>query len=159
MPKFKIGLRIIKTALSVFLCVIISYLISRDSPVLSCLAAIYCLRTDASTSYHFGKHRLFGTFIGVLVSLGVIFIQSFFGRHMLIDATSAAIGIIVVIILCLYTKHPEGIITAASTMLIICFNTPATETFGYAITRLFDVIIGASVAISVDYILPAKKHH
>lgn len=157
MPKFKIGLRIIKTALSVFICVLTSYLLSRDSPVLSCLAAVYCLRTDASTSYHFGKHRLFGTIVGVFVSLGIIFIQSFLGRHMLIDATSAALGVIAVILICVYAKHPEGIVTAASTMFIICFNTPATETFVYALSRLFDVVIGASVAIGVDYILPSKK--
>lgn len=156
MPKFKIGLRIIKTALSVFLCVIISHIIARESPVLSCLAAVYCLRSDASTSYNFGKHRLFGTFIGVLVSLGIIFIQNTVGRHMLIDALCAAIGVVCVILLCLHSKHPEGIVTSASTMLIICFNTPATETFGYAFARLIDVVIGATIALCVDYSLPAN---
>lgn len=157
MPKIKIGYRIIKTAIAVFFCVIISHFISRDTPVLSCLAAVYTMRTNVSTTFAFGKHRFAGTFIGVLVSLGVIFIQRYIGRSPLIDATSAAIGVVLIIVLCLHFKHPEGIITGTSTLLIICFNTLHTETYSYAILRLFDVVIGATVAVAVDYVLPSKK--
>ncbi|MBF0779637.1 MULTISPECIES: aromatic acid exporter family protein [unclassified Granulicatella] len=157
MKHFKIGLRTFKTATAVAICLLISHLISRDSPVLSCLAAVYCLRTDAASSYHFSKHRIFGTSIGVFVSIGAIFIQNILTRTIFSDTLLVFIGVIAVIIFCNMTKHPEGIITSVSTFLIICFNTPATETIHYAFFRIFDVLIGASVAVLVDFSLPGKK--
>lgn len=157
MKHFKIGLRTLKTATAVAICLLISRLISRDSPVLSCLAAVYCLRTDAASSFHFSKHRVFGTSIGVFISIGAIVVQNILPRNLMTDTALVFICIIAIIICCNMTKHPEGIVTSVATFLIICFNTPTTETISYAFFRIFDVLIGASVAILVDYTLPGKK--
>lgn len=157
MSHFKIGLRTIKTALSVFICLIVMHLLNRDSPVLACLAVIYCLRTDNNSTINFSIHRLLGTFIGVGVSILAILAQQQLGNHILIQATIGAIGVILVIVFSNWIKRPEGIIVGSSTFLIICFNTPFTETFGYATTRLLDVIIGATIAIIINYLLPGKK--
>ncbi|MBS4749916.1 hypothetical protein GMA11_01630 [Granulicatella sp. zg-ZJ] len=157
MHHFKIGLRTLKTAISVALCVIICWLVKRDNPVLACLAAVYCLRTDPTSSLHFSKHRLFGTFVGVIVSMLSIVIQQIFIRSVFVDAFVAFSGAILVIVICNLAKHPEGIITAMSTFLIICFNTPYTESIGYAMFRLLDVTMGATVAVVIDWLLPSKK--
>lgn len=157
MHHLKIGLRTFKTALSVFICLLVTYSLQRETPVLACLATIYCLRTDNSSTLHFSGHRLIGTFIGVLVSMLAIMAQTSFGTHILWQALIGAIGIVIVIVCCNITKHSEGIITGSSTFLIICFNTPFTESIGYAASRLIDVVIGATVAIIVNYILPGQK--
>lgn len=157
MQYFKIGLRTLKTAIAVSICMIISHLIARDSPVLSCLAAVYCMRTSTSSTMRFGKHRIFGTLTGGLVSVLAIMLQNIFTRNIVSDTIIVFLNIIVIIVVCNMRKHPESIITAASTMLIICFNTPATETISYAFLRMLDVLIGAGVAIIVDFVLPARK--
>lgn len=157
MSHFKIGLRTIKTAISVFICLIVMHLLNRETPVLACLAVIYCLRTDNNSTINFSIHRLVGTFIGVGVSIIAIFAQQQLGNHIITKASIGAIGIILVIIFSNLLKRPEGIIAGSSTFLIICFNTPFTETFGYATTRLLDVVIGATIAIIINYTLPGKK--
>lgn len=157
MQHLKIGLRTLKTAIAVAICMIISHLIARDTPVLSCLAAVYCMRTNTSTTMRFGKHRIFGTLTGGVVSIFAITLQNIFTRNMLTDTIIVFMNIIAIIVVCNMRKHPESIITAASTMLIICFNTPATETISYAFLRMIDVLIGAGVAIVVDFALPARR--
>lgn len=157
MSHFKIGLRTIKTALAVFICLIVMYLFNRESPALACLAVVYCLRTDNNSTINFSIHRLIGTFIGVGVSLLAIITQQQLGTNIIITALIGAIGIALVIIFSNILKHSEGIVAGSSTFLIICFNTPFTETFGYATTRILDVIIGATIAIVVNYTLPGKK--
>lgn len=157
MQHFKIGLRTLKTAIAVAICMIISHLIARDSPVLSCLAAVYCMRTNTKSTMLFGKHRIFGTLTGGIVSVLAIILQNIFTRNIFTDTVIVFISIILIVLICNMRKHPESIITAASTMLIICFNTPATETITYAFLRMLDVLIGAGVAIAVDFTLPASK--
>lgn len=157
MPNFKVGLRTLKTAISVAICLTISRVVLRDSPVIMCLAAVYSLRKDTSSSFTFSVHRFIGTSIGVFVSMAGILAQQHFSRHIAVDALIAFFGVIGVIVLCNGTKHPEGIITSISTLLFICFNTPTTETLSYALLRLIDVLIGASVAIMIDFLLPS--HH
>lgn len=156
MSHFKIGLRTIKTAISVFICLIIMHLLNRESPVLACLAVVYCLRTDNNSTINFSIHRLVGTFIGVGVSLLAIFAQQQLGNHIIMKALIGSFGIILVIVFSNIFKRPEGIVSGSSTFLIICFNTPFTETFGYATTRLLDVVIGATIAIIINYLLPPK---
>ncbi|MBS4762269.1 FUSC family protein [Carnobacteriaceae bacterium zg-ZUI252] len=158
MHHFKIGWRTFKTALSVFICLLLTYSLQRETPVLACLATVYCLRTDHASTLNFSVHRLIGTFVGVLVSMLAISVQMQVDSHILWQATIGALGTILLIVICNATKHPEGIITGVSTFFIICFNTPFTETFGYAANRLIDVAIGAAVAIVVNFIMPGKKN-
>lgn len=157
MPKIKVGLRTLKTAISVAICLTISRIVLRDSPVIMCLAAVYSLRKDPATSFTFSIHRFFGTTIGVFVAMAGILAQQQFSRHIIVDALVAFFGVIIVIVLCNASKHPEGIITSISTLLFICFNTPTTETLTYALLRLIDVVIGAGIAITIDFLLPS--HH
>lgn len=156
MQHFRIGLRTFKTATAVAICLVVSYLIGH-SPVLSGLAAVYCLRTSTATSLHFSRHRVFGTTIGVFISMLAVFIQGTFPRTIYLDAAIVFFGVILIILFCNLTRHPEGIVTSVSTFLIICFNTPVTESVSYAFSRIFDVFIGALVAVTVDYILPGQK--
>lgn len=155
--QFKIGLRTTKTAISVALSVIICALLSRETPMIAALASVFCLRQDTSSSIKFSIHRISGTLIGGLISIGAISVQHLIGRNPIYDALVAGIAVTLTIMICNAVNHKEGIITAVSSLLFILFNTPHTESVIGAILRLIDVIIGALVAVSVDYILPSKQ--
>src|SRR3712207_21481 len=64
-----IGLRNIKTAFSVFLCVALFQLFHRHYPFYACIAAVSCTKECFSSTYSSGKYRFIGTCIGAMVGI------------------------------------------------------------------------------------------
>ena len=66
----KIGMRNIKTAFSVFICIALFNLFKRDNAFYACIAAVICMKDTYENSLSIGINRLLGTFLGGL--LGII---------------------------------------------------------------------------------------
>ena len=86
--KLHIGMRTVKSSVSVGLCVLLFKLLDRGSPMLAGLAAIFALREDWKRSAHFGIRRVGGNaiagglaiaLIAIKSSLGLDFTADFFG--------------------------------------------------------------------------------
>ena len=61
----KIGLRMIKTSIAVFLCFLIYVLRNEQGIVFySCIAAVLCVQQDSRDTLRVGKNRMEGTIIG-----------------------------------------------------------------------------------------------
>ena len=58
-----IGMRVIKTAISSYICFLLSF-IRKTSPFYSVIAAILSMQTDPESSVKVGKSRMVGTIIG-----------------------------------------------------------------------------------------------
>ena len=73
--RFRLGMRTIKSALAVFLCILFFHLTQRGIPMIAALSAVFSLRQDLTTTVSFGKSRIIGnTLGGTLAILSLIHI-------------------------------------------------------------------------------------
>ncbi|MDO5517240.1 MAG: aromatic acid exporter family protein [Clostridium sp.] len=157
-PKLpRIGLRNIKTALSVTLCMIIFDIINRDNAFFACIAAVFCMKDTVSSSISMGKNRIIGTMIGGLIGIFLIYLSSIFPFLYNISSIMTGIGISLSIYVCTLLKKPESVIVSCIVISGIMINY-ASHSYAYAINRSIDTALGIIIAIIVNkYINPPEE--
>ena len=76
--KFKLGMRTLKTGLSVFLVLLLFHLFGWEGLQIGTLTAVFSLRESLDKSVHFGFSRIVGNSVGGLLSLLFFLINQFF---------------------------------------------------------------------------------
>ncbi len=153
----RIGLRTIKTGLSVFICILISIVFQRATYIVAALTAVFTLREDMINTLKFGKHRVAGNIFGALFSLVAIFIFEHVGDGKLVQLFVMPLLIIFMISLLSHFGYHEGTVGACATLMTILFMIPDHESYRYALDRVVDSFIGMFVAIIVNSLLPNKN--
>lgn len=156
MSTLRIGMRTIKTGLSVFFCILISFIFNRETYVVSSITAIFTLREDMYNTIKFGRHRIVGNVLGALFSIVAIFIFETFGDGRLVQLIAVPTIIILLIWLLSIAKCYEGTVGACATLLTILFMIPENESYSYAFARVLDSFIGMGVAFAINQILPYR---
>ncbi|MDD6159826.1 MAG: aromatic acid exporter family protein [Oscillospiraceae bacterium] len=155
LPRFRVGMRNLKTAIAAALCALVYYFLDR-SPAFACIGAIFGMGSDYANSRLHGGNRFFGTLVGGLIGMGLFAIYANLfpdgsNRWFLIPLTF--IGVIILIILCQYIwvggVQPGGVV-----LCIILFNTPMDSYISYALNRIFDTGVGVVAAMLVNSMLP-----
>lgn len=146
----KVGLRNIKTALAVMICMVIFQIIGRENPFYACIAAVICMKDTVSSSFTMGKNRLIGTLIGALTGLTLIYLVINFNflYHALPLVTG--LGIVVAIYICNMLYKPGSVSIACIVVIGIMVNYAGPESYSYAISRSIDTAIGIIVAILLN---------
>lgn len=155
----KIGLRTIKTSISVMITMIIIMLIGRDTYFFACTAAVISMQASIYESYKVGRDRVIGTIIGAIIG---IFLATLQPANILL----VGIGIIAVIYLCDTFKYNASINIACIVFIAIMVNLKDTTPFQYGINRVFETSLGIVVTVVVNYIIAknesttkVKKHY
>ncbi|MDQ0088084.1 uncharacterized membrane protein YgaE (UPF0421/DUF939 family) [Paenibacillus anaericanus] len=145
-------MRNIKTAIAIFVCLIISELLHLEYPFYAAIATIISMENSVTNSFTVGKNRMMGTFVGA--GIGLIFA--------IIDPQNAfycAIGIVLVIYICNLLKWNKSISIASIVFLAIMLNLQVGGSpLLYGLNRIFDTLIGVSVAVVVNYLIFPPKH-
>lgn len=144
------GLRNVKTGISVFLCILISFLLNRETYVVSTITAVFTLREDHENTVKYGKHRIAGNSFGAIASVFCIAIFNFFGHSSVIQIIAIPLVIMLMIALLVKFDYSEGTVGACATLLTILFMIPQTESYLYAFNRIIDSFIGMTIAILVN---------
>ena len=157
----KLGLRNIKTAISVTLCIIVFNLINRDDPFFACIAAVFCMKDTVSNSIHMGKNRIIGTILGGIIGILMIYLSTEFTFLNSISAIITGIGISLSIYICTILKKPEAVIVSCIVISGIMINHASQiNSYVYAINRSFDTKIGIIIAILVNkFFYPIKNNN
>lgn len=143
-----IGMRNIKTALSVGICIILLRMLKFDSAFYACIAAVITMQTTVENSFKTGKNRLIGTTIGTII--GIIF--SYIAPHSTI-LTVIGISLIIYITNILHENKSTNI--ACVVFLAIMINLKNISPLHYGINRFIETAIGIIVAVIVNrYICP-----
>lgn len=150
---FHIGLRTIKTSISVFICVVLFRVLHRGSPMLAALSAIFSLRVDHQQTFKFALSRFIGNSTGGVIAIILLQLRYHLPYPQYTDLLLAPIGIVLIILFC-NQFNKTGVINSCATFLVIFFNIEAAENVGYAVQRILDTLIGAVIAIGVNHILP-----
>jgi uncharacterized membrane protein YgaE (UPF0421/DUF939 family) len=148
------GLRNVKTGISVFLCILISVLLNRETYVVSTITAVFTLREDHENTVKYGKHRIAGNSFGAIASVFCIAIFNFFGHSSFIQMIAIPLVIMLMIALLVKFDYSEGTVGACATLLTILFMIPQTESYLYAFNRIVDSFIGMTIAILVNRFFP-----
>ncbi|KYH28429.1 MULTISPECIES: FUSC family protein [Clostridium] len=148
----KVGMRNLKTAISVFLCILIIRMFRAfDSPFYACIAAVICMQSSVYETFKTGKNRMIGTFIGALIGFIFALIQP--GNSFLV-----AIGIVILIHICYILGYNKSISIACIVFIAIMVNLDDTTPLSYSIHRLIETFIGIFFAVLVNYFIYPPKY-
>lgn len=154
----KIGLRNVKTALAVVICMVIFEMIGHENPFYACIAAVICMKDTVASSFVMGKNRLIGTVIGALFGTLFIYILihlTFFDAYI---PFVSGVGIVLVIYACNLFNKPGSVTIACIVFLVIMVNYSGPQSYAYALSRSIDTAIGIIVAILVNkYFNPPEE--
>lgn len=146
-----IGMRNIKTAVSVFLCVLISRLLKMEYPFYAAIASVISTSSSVTDSYIAGRNRMFGTLVGAMIALLCSLISP--GNVFL-----CGIGIVIVIYICNMLNWNKSVSIACIVFCVIMTNLNGRDPFEYSFNRILDTLLGIVIAVAVNYILVPPKY-
>lgn len=157
----KVGLRTIKTAISVFLCL----LLFPHEPFFACLTAVICLQSTVSNSVKMAINRGVGTIVGAAIGLLFLILCRYFKFNIEFDILSKlliyftiAIGIIAVIYSCNLIKKPGAINVSCIAFLGVTTIHAFSDPIFYAVNRTVETLFGIFIALLVNkFIVPPKE--
>ena len=159
----RIGRRILKSSLAVFLCFVIYLLRGQEGIVFySCIAAVLCIQQDVTNSKRVAFNRIKGTFLGGFIGMAVLlFEQSFISQdYMLIQYIIISVTIIVVIYLSvLLNMKSASYISCVVFMSITVSHAMDVNPYLFAINRMIDTLIGIFVALFINGVHLPNHHH
>ena len=145
------GMRTLKTAISVFLCILVTRLLGIQYPFYSCIAAVISMQGSVSSSFHTGKNRMLGTFVGAVT--GLVFALIAPANIFLI-----ALGITIVISICSHLKWNKSVSISCIVFLAIMTNLDGKSPFVYSSGRLIETFIGIVISVAVNYAICPPKY-
>ncbi|MGL5043182.1 MAG: FUSC family protein [Culicoidibacterales bacterium] len=153
----RLGLRTIKTGISVFLCILLYGILGWGSPLIAALSAVFSMREDLGTSIKFGGQRIFGNIIGSFFSVAVIFLVSITNNVFLTQLIAIPLSVMAIIILCDASNNNMAIIAGCATFLAILFITPDLNPLAFAFARVIDTLIGATISLAVNHFIKSPR--
>lgn len=174
------GMRNIKTAVSVLLCLVVyvlfpllaeitnefdgkffellTFIVNRQDPMFACIAAVVVMQSTVADSVSSGKSRIYGTALGVAAGLLFLLINLSVPVHLL-NILLIAIGVVFLIYVCNLLKLQNAVSISVITFLVILISIGQKSPILYAVNRLLDTGIGIVISIFVNRYLnfPFKK--
>lgn len=146
LTKMKIGMRTIKTAISVLLTISVAQILNLQSPLLAGIAAVVTMQSNIIKSLRKGKSRLLGTVFGA--TIGLVYSLILPGNLALVG-----IGVILVIIVCNLMDWDDSITIALVVFLSVMIAQESGERLSYSINRTIDTLIGVVIAASINLLI------
>ncbi len=144
------GLRIVKTSLAIFICLVFFDLINYpEPPVYAAIACILTLRYTIVETRHSGTDRMIGTIFGGMMALIVLSLPLDFVYEPLL----LAITVMVTLMLCKALRFRPGVFSMAGVILIIILlSHPLShqEVLTYVSIRVIETLAGIVVAMLVN---------
>lgn len=151
-PPPAIGLRIIKTGISVLLCLLLAYWFKQQPPVFACMAAIVVMRENMEQSLSQGIARIVSTIVGCLFAIAIMFINA---QNSYIHYLLIALGCVLTIYFCVLIKHPDTASLSSLIYISISISHPEDK-YSFALLRLMETIAGILVALAVNALIRPK---
>lgn len=141
----KLGMRTIKTGISVFLCAWIGAFLV-DNILNVAIACMLSIQDTVKDSLKAGLTRIKGTILGGII--GFILVSIAPGYPLV-----CGLGVILTIYICNLLDLNEGISIACITFLSIHLGTISTNPINYSIDRVIDTSVGVVIGLTVNLIL------
>lgn len=160
-----IGMRIIKSAIGVFLCFLIDRFRGNHGIVFySQLAVLWCMRDYVSETRKFARQRTIGTMIGALYGLIVLLLGKQLSTAVLLeDRLVFGMIVSVFIVLVLYTtvlinQKQASYFSCVVFLSIVVNHIQDANPYVFVLNRFLDTMIGIFVGVAVNcFTIPGKK--
>lgn len=149
----RIGMRNFKTAISVFICIIVLELTGISKPFFACITAILVMQTDMHTSLEMGVFRLIGTVFGTIIGsiCAIIFYRFLPMDILLVRAIVIPLGLMLIIYTLTSLKLKDSIVISCVIFLsIMMMKDNDTPLLRYALERINSTTFGAVIALFVN---------
>ncbi|GMB98690.1 hypothetical protein K2D_17290 [Enterococcus hirae] len=103
--RFRLGMRTIKSALAVFLCILFFHVTDRGLPMIAALSAVFSLRQDLTTTVSFGRSRIIGNSIGGFLGIIYFLVKNYFHNDFLVELFLLPVLVVIVIVVSLFSIH------------------------------------------------------
>ncbi len=147
--KYHIGMRNIKTALSVFICLVFYRILGREGDFLAVASAIICMQDSVEKSVKSGLYRILGTAFGTVLGILLLYIDIYFGSVDL-SIILSSLGVVLLIMLLNAFGKQDAIVIGCIVYLAIVMKTSPMDPYLYGINRLIDTTVGISIAVVVN---------
>ena len=149
-----IGLRVFKTAFAVCASLYVSKLLGSQS-YFSGLAAVITMQSSISSSFEFGRNRIYATIMGICIAL-IFHMVGFLGMFAIF------VGIIIVIRLCMAFDWKKSVSLACIVFILVMLFNPQSSRFDhpyqYGFIRLIDTTVGVIISLLVNkYVFPPQE--
>ena len=155
--RHRVGMRIIKTVIAVFLCGLLAFL--RDKSALySMFAALFCIQKSTGKTIESSVNRVLGTLVGGVVGVLTVYAMDTLNiLHIdLLRYLLLSLLLIPIIEFALFIKKPD--IAGMACMVVMCLVVdPGDKPAVYSIERLFETSVGVVLACGIDVLLPHQQ--
>lgn len=157
-----IGLRTLKTALGIFLCLVLF----PNEPFFACMTVLFCIQNTLDESIKAALTRSLGTILGGLIGLIFLclcrYVKTFALPEFmmkLIIYLLIAVGIIITIHCCNLLKHPMWITIACIVFLGVTTANADKAPLFYTLNRIIETLFGMTIGLLINYfVTPPKKN-
>jgi uncharacterized membrane protein YgaE (UPF0421/DUF939 family) len=147
-----IGLRIIKTSVSVMLCLLLGHLFHYPTPIFACMAAVIVTRENFESSFNQGIARILATVVGCLFAL-IIMHFNIANEYVYILIIGA--GCVLTIYFCVLIKHPDAAALSAIIFLSLTL-THVEDKYVFTFIRFTETVAGIIIALLVNVLVKKK---
>ena len=156
------GMRILKTVLAVFICLVVAHLINYSFPLQATIACVLMMKSTTEMSIQSGKQRILGTIIGGVLAM----ISLLFGDYINIKQTEfsfillVCLTIFVALVVCKTAKVPEYAYSMSCVLILATMlghGSSHEDTIYYVLFRIIETIGGILIAITVNRTLNFRK--
>jgi len=143
-------MRNIKTALSVFLCLLIFEAIHRENSFYACIAAVICMQPTLDNTFKKGFSRIIGTVIGGIIGIVLLVISEIYIKEGALIFL-IPIGIIILIKICVTIGQNDSVSICCVVYLgIMISHRYEGDYFWYTLNRVIDTSVGIIIAVVVN---------
>lgn len=144
------GMRTIKTALVVALCLILSKALDLKYPYYAAVASIICTQNTVHGSFNIAKNRAIGTIIGSLLGILFVYVFSY-------NPWSSGIGVLILLYFLKITRLEDSY-RVACIVYLATFIPGHGHAIAYGFHRTIATIIGIAIALFVNLLLSPPEY-
>jgi uncharacterized membrane protein YgaE (UPF0421/DUF939 family) len=156
---FTIGMRTVKTALSILICLLVFAAakhvgIANDfDAFLALTAAVISMQDSVKGSIQIGFNRLHGIVLGTLLGVGVLYIDLVV-QNLVVHVALLTVGVIVIIAVCNLLDTNKAIVMGCVVFFMIALQTTqGVSPWALGIHRFLDTMVGVVIAIAINHLI------
>lgn len=156
-PRFKIGMRTIKTALAVGICLEVFSLLNIGSSingVQAAFAATICMKSSLQQTLKTGLDRTMGTIIGAFFGILFLMLESYIPHALF--ALVATAGVVAVIYLCNVFRLRLSVTISVVVYVSILVTQRTVTPLEYGAERLGETVFGIFIAFVINKFVDPK---
>lgn len=161
--KYLPGLRILKSVISVLICLLLAKFIGYKTPYYACLAAIIVMKKDKQSTKKHGVNRMLGSVFGGVIGALYLVVAHYFNIKIdsYLGIIMIALALLMDFTLAKIMRFDEYAILMSGILLLsvlLAYNESIEVALIYLMYRILETLVGASISLLVDSIPIQRKN-